>query len=127
MIGAFVPTVIAAYVCETECAALSARVGDVHGDYAQVGSTGRGTHELDVSGPGVNVKHGRVCHLASMVWVGPAERSPLRDTYAVTWRQSPVEDAFNSIGWPPPIPPPRACSVQAEKRSRPVAANPVRG
>ncbi len=107
MLGAFLPAVVAAYACETTCAALSGSASEGHDEDSHSASTVDNAHDLPASDLAAHLKHGGVCHLASMVCVAPAESKPLLGAYVDTWTQ-PVEAAFVSLIWPPPIHPPRA-------------------
>lgn len=107
MLGAFLPAVVAAYACETTCAVLSASASEVHGEDSHSDSVVHNAHELPASDHAAHLKHGGVCHLASIVCVASAESKPLLGVYVDTWTQ-PVEAAFVSLIWPPPIHPPRA-------------------
>ncbi len=106
MLGAFLPAVVAAYAFETLCAALSASASEVHGEDSHSDSTVLGAHELPASDHAAHLRHGGVCHLASVICVAPTESRPLLGVHLVMWTQ-PVEAAFVSLVWPPPIQPPR--------------------
>ncbi|MGK2899574.1 MAG: hypothetical protein ACSLE9_12965 [Burkholderiaceae bacterium] len=106
MLGAFLPAVVAAYACETTCAALSASASEVSAEDFHSDSMIVGAHELPPSDRAAHLRHGGVCQVASMVCVATTVSRPLLGVYAVMWTL-PVEAAFVSFIWPPPIHPPR--------------------
>lgn len=105
MVGAFVPAAIAAYACETTCAALSEATVEAPAEHSRTG-TPHSEHEVPSSDHAGHLEHGGVCHLVSIVCAPPANSPPVLGAYVDTWLQ-PVETAFVSFISPPPIHPPR--------------------
>ncbi len=106
MLGAFLPAIVAAYACQTLCASLSASAREGHEEHGLADSTVHAMHELPASNHAAHLRHGGVCQVANMVYLASTESRPLPDVHMVMLTQ-PVEAAFVSLIWPPPLQPPR--------------------